>query len=367
MANRPKPWTRREFLAAGGAAAVTAAARGQSPPLLPLVPKVNGGINVQPLRRFGPEAPGAQPLIVPELIDLQLRAAYELGFDGLRTTVPFVDPGNLLAAIPYVRAARAVGIDVLCILSDFAGFAMARALHDPRRRPLLLQAYRELFARPVAPALSATPRVGRIAFQVLNEPVHSVGLPPEVYVGELLRPVFDELKRADPELIVVAAAEVGNVDGPGRMRAMLQAGLEFGCDRIAYHVYSRKVIPLLSDHVRKLVWITESGASGTANHLPWVREVFPEILAGIKDASRIFYFDLFDPQPGGFRLIDIVPDGAGYRAVPESLALLEHFLARVRTAQAGQPVAAWRDLVPDVTAYFATSDDLLIVDRLGRL
>jgi hypothetical protein len=244
---------------------------------------------------------------------------------------------------------------------------MAQVLHDARRRPLLLQAYRELFAGPVVPAPSATPRVGRVAFQVLNEPTHSVGLPPDLYVGEVLRPVFDELKRTGPEVIVVAAAEVGNVDGPGRMRAMLQAGLELSCDRIAYHVYSRKVIPLLSDDVRKLVWITESGASGTSNHLPWVRDVFPEILAGIQDVSRIFYFDLFDPHPGGFRLIDIVPDGGGYRAVPESLALIEHFAARVRAAQGAEPAAAWRDLVPDVTAYFATAEDLRVVDRLGRL
>lgn len=361
-------FTRRAFLGAAAGAGLALPLRGQAPPsVLPLVPKVNGGLNVQPLRRFGQDEPGARPLIVPELVDLQLRGVYELGFDGLRITVPLADTGTLLAAIPYVRAARAVGVDALCILSDFSGFSMARALFDARLRSALLAAYAELFARPVAAASPALRRIGRIAFQVLNEPVHFLGLPPDVYVREILRPTFDELKRLDPEIIVVSAAEVGNVDGPLRVRAMLLAGLEDACDRIAYHVYSRKVVPQLADHVRKLVWITESGAQGTANHLPWVRDVFPEIRAGIRDASRIFYYDLFDPQPGAFRVIGIEPDPAGgYRAVPESAELIAYWTARVRAAEGGQPSAAWRDLVPDVTAYGASAADLRLVERLER-
>src|SRR5258708_3289815 len=59
--------------------------------------------------------------------------------------------------------------------------------------------------------------------------------------------------------IVVSADEVGTADGPPRIRAMLEAGLETVCDRIAYHIYDPDVIRMLPSHVRGTVWITETG------------------------------------------------------------------------------------------------------------
>ncbi len=361
--------TRREFLATATAAGLGWAgrARAQAGTRAP-VPRVNGGINVQPLRRFGADAPGARPLIVPELVDAQLQQVYELGFDGIRITVPFADTANLLASLAYVRAARAVGLDGVCILTDFSGLSTAQALWDARRRPELLLALCELFARPPAPAGPAVSEVGRIAFQILNEPTHFVGLAPDVYVREILRPTFAELKRIAPDVIVVAAAEVGNTAGPLRVRVMLEAGLQDFCDRIAYHVYSEDVLEALSGNVDRLVWITESGASGTARHLPWVRDTFALIRAGIDDVSRIFYYDLFDAQPGGFRAFDVVADSlGGYRAVAESVDLVDYWRSRVRAAEGGRPSARWSELVPDVTAYFADAADLRVVERLERL
>jgi hypothetical protein len=361
---------RREFLGAALVAGAGWGLAGRSfaqSALRGPVPKVNGGVNVQPLRRFGVDAPGAQPLIDPGLVEVQLEQAYALGFDGLRITVPFADTSNLLASLAYVRAARAVGIDAVCILTDFSGLATAQALLDARRRPELLTALVELFARPVAPAGPAVPEIGRIAFQILNEPTHFTGLAPESYVREVLRPTFTDLKRLAPEVIVVSAAEVGNTAGPLRVRAMLEAGLQDFCDRIAYHVYSEKAIGALGGNVDRLVWITESGASEGARHLPWVRDVFPRIRAGIDDVSRIFYYVLYGTEPG-FRVIDIVPgDAGGWRARDESAELLAFWRARVRAAEGGRVSATWRELVPDVTAYFATRADLRVVERLERL
>ncbi len=360
--------TRREFLAAAAGLGLGTVARARGAGAPELVPRVNGAINVQPLRRFGADPPGARPLIVPELVALQLEQVYELGFDGLRVSVPFADTANLLAALAYVRAARAVGIDGVCILTDFSGFASAQALIDERRRPQLLELLVELFARPPAPASAMLRDVGRIAFQVLNEPTHFVGLAPDVYVRSILRPAFADLKRLAPEVIVVSAAEVGNTAGPLRVRAMLEAGLQDFCDRIAYHVYSEDVIGPLGGNVDRLVWITESGASGSARHLPWVRDTFERIRTGIEDVSRIFYYDLFDAQPGGFRAFDVVADGlGGYRAVAESAELVDFWRARVRRAAADRPTARWSELVPDVTRYFADSADLRLVERLERL
>src|SRR5882672_9328986 len=63
-------------------------------------PKVNGGINLQPLRRLDPDQNERDLVIVPELVALQLRTAYELGFDGIRLTVPYGDRANFVGAIP---------------------------------------------------------------------------------------------------------------------------------------------------------------------------------------------------------------------------------------------------------------------------
>ena len=218
------------------------------------VPKVNGGINVHPLRRLDFDAAEQDPVIVPELVALQVRTVYELGFDGLRITVPFGDRGSFLAAIPYARAARALGIDSLVVLADFAGLVLAQ--RPPRRRapgggaPALRHRLRSAAgAGPAGDRRLGPKGVGRVAFEILNEPTHFLGLPPDVYVHEILAPCFTWLKAANPEVIVVSAAEVGNIDGPARIRAMLEAGLESVTDRVNYHVYSRSVIPLLSANV----------------------------------------------------------------------------------------------------------------------
>jgi hypothetical protein len=325
------------------------------------VPKVNGGINVHPLRCLG--CAPTDSIIDEALVALQLASAYELGFDGIRITAPLGDRFSLLAAIPYVRAARALGIDAVVLLADFSGLTLARALHDDGRRAAILRLYASLFARPqlpLSPDLGGLGPggTGRIAFQVLNEPVGFVGLPPETYVREFLTPCYAELRAIDPEIIVVAAAEAGSVSGPPRVRAMLEAGLERVCDRIAYHVYSREVIPQLPADVRRVVWVTESGKGGSAGHLPWVREVFPEILARVADATRIFYFDLFDLDKGGYRVIDIQLEASGYRAVVESGALHEYWTTRVRESAGGRPLVGFASLVPDIRAYYPTDADV---------
>ncbi len=331
-----------------------------------VVPKVNGGINLQPLRRLDPRDP--DPTIVPDLVTLQLGAVYELGFDGLRVTAPFSDRANFLAAIPYVRAARALGIDAVVVLADFAGLSLARALFDDKRRPAVLRLYETVFAVPPAPVRPGLGGlgpggVGRVAFQILNEPAHFLGVPPEAYVRELLTPCFVALKYDNPDIIVVAAAEVGNVDGPPRIRAMIEAGLEYVSDRVAYHIYSRAVIPLLSPHVKSLVWVTESGAAGTGLHLGWVRDTFVEIFDRIPDVSRIFYYDLFDGERGVYRLLDIEPDGPKFRAVVESTALYSFLADRVLAKAAGQPLLGFDALIPDIRAYFPTAEDVKAYDE----
>jgi len=329
------------------------------------VPKVNGAINVQPLRCLG--CAPTDPTLDPALVALQLEAVYTLGFDGIRVTAPLSDRGSLLAAIPYVRAARALGIDAVVLLADFTGLTLAHALADPGRRRAILELYATLFAAqqaPLAPGLGGLGpgETGRVAFQVLNEPVGFVGLPPDTYVREVLAPCFAELHDIDSRIIVVAAAESGNLSGPARVRAMLEAGLERACDRIAYHVYTRDVIGELPEHVRRVVWVTESGIEGGARHLPWVREVFPEIVARLPDVTRVFYFDLFDPKPDGFRVLDIRQQPAGASVVAESGALYDYWSGRVLEAAGGRPLLSFRQLVPEVRVYFPTATDVRAIE-----
>ena len=236
----------------------TAKAPGDTPVL---APRINDGINVHPLRRLGPPPAPNDPTIVPDLISLQLESVYSLGFDGIRITAPLSDRGSFLAAIAYARAIRAVGIDAVVVMSEFAGLTLARALADDKKRAAVLELYGNAFVpapQPVRPGLGGLGKGGggRIALQVLNEPALFFGIPPATYVTDFLTPAYNDLKAAFPDAIVISAAEVGTDAGPARMRAMLEAGLERVTDRIAFHIYDRAVIPLRSPNVRSLVWVT---------------------------------------------------------------------------------------------------------------
>jgi hypothetical protein len=331
-----------------------------TPTPLPTLPRVNGAINIQPLRKLQPGDPG--PDIVPALVDLQMRALYELGFEWVRVTISFSRFGpDFLAAIPYVRAARALGINVLGLMADFSGFDLVQALVRRPAREQVVGAYVGIFDTEVAPASPAIPAPGRFALQILNEPTHALGIAPDSYVRDFLSPTYSSFKARAGELTLVAAAEVGTPEGYLRTRAMLEIGLERVCDGVAYHVYDPKVIPLFAGIAEKPVWVTESGIRGPENHLSWVTEVFPRIRT-IGNVEQVFYFDLYDGAAHGFRLIDVVPDGfGGFAAVAESQALVGYLLSRVEKTTGGLPHAGYRDLVPDITAYFPTDADREII------
>jgi hypothetical protein len=325
---------------------------------------VNGGINIQPVRRLEEDAGFTEPLVVPELVDLQMRLVYELGFEWMRITISFDGFGpEFLAAIPYVRAARALGINVLGIIGQLGGGRdLMRALARPQTREEVLRVYLSLFDDFVPPASSELEQPGAFAAQILNEPTHFTGVAPRTYVREFLAPVYNHLKNEDPQLMVVSAAEVGAADGLLRTRAMLDAGMENFCDAVAYHIYDRRWIPSLAGMTTRPVWVTESGVTPPERHLVWITETFDEIRNGIEGVEEIFYFQLFDKEPERFRLIDIVadPDGS-FREVVESPAAIDHFAARVAEANENAPHATYRDLIPDITLYFPTDDDLAVI------
>jgi hypothetical protein len=108
--------------------------------------------------------------------------------------------------------------------------------------------------------------------------------------------------------------------------------------------------------------VTESGVVGTAQHLVWVRDVFPQIRQQIGGVAQVFYFELFDLQPDGFRVLDISGDQvAGFHASVESAALHAYWSQRVRDAAGAGARASYRELIPDITRYFPTAEDLRLI------
>ena len=350
--------------------APTAASTPDNAPIF--TPKVNGGINIQPVRRLDRDQNEKVPVIVPELVALQMRTVYELGFDGIRLTVPYGDRANFVGAIPYVRAARALGIDAVVVLSNFSGFVVARAC-STSTRARGAEALRA--AGHGAGSDRGRPNAGRAgaggdrtdrlpgperARPLLRHPARRVRARA---AGSLPR----DLHELNPQIIVVAAAEVGTLDGPPRMRAMFEAGLEDVCDRVAFHIYDPAVIPALSANVKGLVWVTESGAAGTDRHLSWVRDTDEEIRRRSSPTSRASSTSTSTtPTREKYRLIDIQLQGATYRAVAESADLYAYFAGNVAQAAAGKPLLPFEKLIPDIRTYFPTPEDVQAYDAVAR-
>lgn len=353
---------RREFLRL----AMTAAGSGivQTAPAPPPVPRVNGGINVFPVRRLEPNAGLEPPIIIPELVDLQMKLVYELGFEQMRMTINFESFGpDFLAAIPYVRSARALGIDVVGVIGEFEGAALVRALTNDETRDDVLETYARIFGDLLPKASESIEATGRFAAQILNEPTHFNGIAPDVYVRDFLRPAWLHLKEDDPTIQIVSAAPVSSAEGFLRAQKMIEAGLEHVCDVVAFHVYGTRFLDRLAGLTEKPVWVTESGAEGISRHLEWLTTTFDEIRNGLPTLEQIYWFDLYDRQPNGFRLFDIVSDPlAGFVSVPESVAAIDAYRARVQEASGGIVRAGYEELIPDITMYFPTEEDIRLIE-----
>jgi hypothetical protein len=204
-----------------------------------------------------------------------------------------------------------------------------------------------------------------MGFQILDEPAARYGLPPDVYVQEILRPSLFDWHAFNRRSIVVSAAPESSEDGVRRLRAMLEAGLEDSADRIALKFFDLSTLPELARvEVRNFIWILESGVPRTEAHLAWVRDTYAQVSAAVRDATRIFFYVLYEPESGRYRLIDIRRSGAGYEAVAESSALIEHLRGVVRESAAGHPLFPFEALVPDIRFYFPTAADAAVYDEM---
>jgi hypothetical protein len=352
---------RRNFLRVGLGGLVGASVQIEAPRP---VPQVNGGINIHPVRRLELDARFSPPIIVPELVDAQMKALYELGYEHVRITISFNRFGpDFVAAIPYVRAARALGMDVLGIIGQFTGYDLLQALAQPATRDEVLETYLQIFGDVQPVASPSIPAPGKFAVQILNEPMNFLGITPESYVRDFLRPAYYHLKEDDPMVTVVSAAAVGSAAGVLQTRRMIEAGLELYCDRIAFHLYATNFLREWAELATKPVWVTESGSQGSGSHREWMSATFDRIRSEIPGTERIFWYDLFDFDSEGFRLIDLAPTLEGaFEPVPASGEAIDWLRSRVEEALAGAPAIPYRDLVPDITLYFPTAEDFRILD-----
>ncbi len=332
-----------------------------SPPVeRTLIPRVNGGINIQPIRVVDP-AEGSEPIIRPELIDLQLRAIYEAGFESIRLTLSWDGLRfDLLAAIPYVRAARALGIDVLGIIGQLGfGHDLSRLLSDDETREPVLQLFVDTFAGDVLP-VPGNERRGDIAFQIFNEPTNFLGLSAGEYVRFLLRPISETLGRLSPDTQLICAAPVGLEVGLRRAAELLEYGAENYCDRMAFHVYDEDSVESLAELTQAPVWITETGIAETASHLRWVTEFVPSLESRL-DVERLFFFQPSAFSPGGHRLIALEEADGGFASRIESEALWSHYRDRAVGGLTNSEIIPYDELIPDITQYFPADEE---VDRL---
>jgi hypothetical protein len=106
------------------------------------------------------------------------------------------------------------------------------------------------------------------------------------------------------------------------------------------------------------VLVTESGAAGPQNHLPWVTDTFPRIVAGITGTEEVFFFELLDLEPDRWRVIEVRVEPSGVHSVrAESPAVLDLWRRLVVSSTDGFPHASFADLMPDIVRYFPREED----------
>ncbi len=104
-------------------------------------------------------------------------------------------------------------MDVLGVVGQFTGYDLVQAIADPATRDEVFETYVQIFGDAVPAASPAIPAPGGFSVQILNEPTHFLGIAPDAYVRDYLRPAFYHLKEDDPTLRIVAAAAIGSAAG----------------------------------------------------------------------------------------------------------------------------------------------------------
>ena len=213
------------------------------------------------------------------------------------------------------------GIDVLIVVTGIPSW-MSDSANWVGGNPRLT--FVELWVKPVIERYGGNSAI--VGFQIWNEPnmesnpentVLSMVGSPTNYL-ELLTAAYGMVKANAPSKLVVTAATTSiNQNYPGSVnynRDLRNAGAESFADIWAIHYYGRQFENVVRDDgvadflggVTLPIWITESGAQGVNNQLPYAEQVWPFLRSEIPGIVRIYYykFDTESSADYGLRTLD---------------------------------------------------------------
>ena len=171
------------------------------------------------------------------------------------------------------------------------------------------------WVRPLAQRYGTHPRI--IAWQIWNEPnmledpqniILDVADSPENYV-ELLSRANNVIRNQSPNRLLLNASTTAiNQNFPGTLRynrQLVEAGADVLVDIWAIHYYGKQFERVIEDDgvrdflntLTKPIWITESGAQGVNEQLPYVETAWPFLREKIPGIDYIFYYQHTSQEP----------------------------------------------------------------------
>lgn len=196
------------------------------------------------------------------------------------------------------------GMDVLIVLTDIPNWMKDSSNWidgDPRKT------FVELWVRKVASRYQGNGAVS--ALQIWNEPNMAansengvLGLESPLNYVSMLSQAHRVVKSIAPSKRVVNAATTSiNQNYPDSLiynQQMKDAGAEGVVDVWAIHYYGKQFERVVTDGgvadflnaVSKPIWVTESGAQGVNNQLPYVEEAWPFLSEKIPGIDRFYYY-----------------------------------------------------------------------------
>jgi len=217
------------------------------------------------------------------------------------------------------------GVDALVVLRGAPGWMNNPANWidgNPRKT------FIERWVRPAVQRYGGNGRI--IGFQIWNEP----NMPPDAKPDNALMDLFQNSPNymemlalgysvvkdiAPSKLVVNAATTAINQNYPDSLnynKQLQEMGAEEFTDVWAIHYYGRQYENVIRsggvrsylNSVSRPIWITESGAQGVNNQLPYVEEVWPWLLDQINGIERIYYYQFTEAVPSdvtyGLRNLD---------------------------------------------------------------
>lgn len=204
------------------------------------------------------------------------------------------------------------GTDVLILVTGLPSWMQNGANHidgNPRKT------FAQQWVSAIAARYGSNPKVSSI--EIWNEPnmvsnadntTLGIAQSPSNYV-EMLGFSYSIVKDVAPRLLVVSAATTAiNQNYPetkGYNQDMQSAGAESFCDIWGVHYYGKQFENVVRNNgiqdflnsVSRPIWVTESGAQGVNEQLPYVETTWPFLREKISRIQRFYYYQFSEDTP----------------------------------------------------------------------